>query len=269
MNRRCFQSRCAVLLLSGLVSAGPVFAAAPKAPLRIVSYNIHHGEGMDKKVDLKRIAKVIEAQHPDLVALQEVDKNCRRSGYRDLAKELGELLGMEYRFGKAIDLKGGEYGCAVLSRLPIQKTELHMLPESDEQRAALEVVVDHHGSPLSFVSVHLERNAGPQRGEQSKALAEILGVRQHPVFLAGDFNAARWEEPMLVLERNGWTVLEKNDGNDIRTMQGEKSRPDSATKERVEIDYVAVRGLDIKKLEHGVVQEFIASDHRPVYAIIK
>lgn len=80
--------------------------------LRFVSYNIQHGEGMDGKINLKRIAEVIAKEKPDLVALQEVDKNCTRSGKRDIAKELGELLNMEFRFGKSMSFQGGEYGNA-------------------------------------------------------------------------------------------------------------------------------------------------------------
>jgi endonuclease/exonuclease/phosphatase family metal-dependent hydrolase len=91
-------------------------------PLRIVSYNIRHGAGLDGKVDLQRIAKVIAKEKPEVVTLQEVDQECTRSGSVDQAAELGRLLKMEHRFGKFMDFQGGEYGMAVLSRFPIEKT---------------------------------------------------------------------------------------------------------------------------------------------------
>lgn len=237
--------------------------------LRVVSYNIHHGQGMDGKMNLERIAKVLAAQKPDLIALQEVDKNCKRSGKQDIARKLAELLGMEYRFGKAINLQGGEYGNAILSKLPIKESQNHPLPKSSEPRAALEVVVEHNGQPLSFVSLHLERNSGTQRNNQVKALVDIFSKRKHGVILAGDFNAARWAEPMKLVQEGGWKLLEKNDGKDIRTFHGEKKRADSATEARVEIDYVATRGLKVKSVQHGVVPEKMASDHRPVYAVFQ
>ena len=63
--------------------------------MRILTYNIHHGEGLDGRIDLPRIAAVIAAQRPDLVALQEVDRNARRSGGVDQAAELGRLTGLQ------------------------------------------------------------------------------------------------------------------------------------------------------------------------------
>jgi hypothetical protein len=39
------------------------------AELRVLTYNIHHGEGVDGKFDLPRIAEVIKSASPDLVAL--------------------------------------------------------------------------------------------------------------------------------------------------------------------------------------------------------
>ena len=93
--------------------------------LKILSYNIKHGRGMDGKVDLPRIAKVIGSLSPDLVTLQEVDKNCTRSGSIDLTRELAGILKMEGRFGKFMDFQGGEYGMAVLSRFPILSHQVH------------------------------------------------------------------------------------------------------------------------------------------------
>lgn len=254
-------------LLSLLLTAAGL-AGETTAPLRLLAYNIKHARGMDGVVDVERIAKVIEKQNPDLVALQEVDKNCTRSNNQDIAKILGERLGMKHRFGKTINLGKGEYGNAVLSRLPIVETHLHKLPKSGEARAALEVVVEWHGKRLSFVSLHLERNSGDGRNAQVQALLEAFGPRDHPVILAGDFNAARWSRPMKRFAEAGWTVLEKNDGKDTRTIHGEKNRKDSATPERVEIDFLVVRGLPIAKFTHGVIPELMASDHRPIYATI-
>ena len=47
--------------------------------VRVLTYNIHHGEGMDGKIDLERIAAVIKRLEPDVVALQEVDVKTTRS----------------------------------------------------------------------------------------------------------------------------------------------------------------------------------------------
>src|SRR5687768_9961267 len=67
---------------------------------RVMTYNIHHGEGVDGKLDLERIATLIQQERADLVALQEVDRGVTRTAKRDLAKELAELTDMHHVFGK-------------------------------------------------------------------------------------------------------------------------------------------------------------------------
>ena len=56
--------------------------------LRVLCYNIHHAEGVDGKLDLPRIARIILSVKPDLVALQEVDQNTKRTGQGEQAAEL-------------------------------------------------------------------------------------------------------------------------------------------------------------------------------------
>ncbi len=237
--------------------------------LRLLSYNIKHGKGMDGKLDVERIAKVIGDQTPDLVALQEVDKNCKRSKNIDIAAKLGEILKMEHRFGKTINLGKGEYGLAVLSKFPIKETKVHTLPKGGEPRIALEIVVDKKGELISFVTLHLDWTNKAIRTEQVKAVMKAVELRKHKVVLAGDFNAPRNSDTIKAMEDAGWNVLKKNDGNGIRTFHGEKKRAVSATSEREEIDFIAIKNFPKSKIKHGVVQELIASDHRPIYAHVK
>ena len=107
--------------------------------LSVMTYNIHHGEGTDGKVDIERIAAVIKQADPDLVALQEVDQKVKRSGQIDQPAELARLTGLHVVFGGNLPLEGGEYGNAVLSRFPIKRHENHSLPRTDggEQRGVL------------------------------------------------------------------------------------------------------------------------------------
>ena len=84
-----------------------------------MSYNVHHGEGSDGRIDLERIAAVIKEEKADLVALQEVDRGVLRSGKRDLPAELAKLTGMSVFFENNFGYQGGEYGNAILTRLPV------------------------------------------------------------------------------------------------------------------------------------------------------
>ena len=70
-------------LLLATIFAIPTFLSSIQASeptqVRVLTYNIHHGEGTDRKIDLARIAAVIKRVKPDVVALQEVDKATSRS----------------------------------------------------------------------------------------------------------------------------------------------------------------------------------------------
>src|ERR1044071_398066 len=101
-------------------SASPPFF---KKTLRIMTYNIHVGVGMDKKLDLRRIADVINKEKPDLVGLQEVDRGVQRTQRIDEIAELSKLTHMDYAFAFNLPYQGGQYGVAILSRFPIKATE--------------------------------------------------------------------------------------------------------------------------------------------------
>src|SRR5690606_25035110 len=157
--------RLSVIFASLMVSFFSSVAAEEKTEgkaeatvFRVMSYNIHHGRGMDDRVDLERIAEAIKKANPDLVALQEVDRGTRRTDGRDLTAELAKLTGMEGYFEKNIPYQGGEYGNAILSRFPIlekKNTHLRMIREN-EQRGALQVLVEVDGEKLLFVNTHID-----------------------------------------------------------------------------------------------------------------
>src|SRR4030095_7388475 len=114
---------CVNLWLVLLLACLQIVAAPKKQTVRVMSYNIHVGVGMDQKLDLERIAEVINKARPDLVALQEVDRGVRRTQGLDEIAELSRLTKMDYAFAHNIDYQGGEYGVAILSRFPIEKID--------------------------------------------------------------------------------------------------------------------------------------------------
>jgi len=109
-------------LLAGCLS-GCQSAREQEAPktFRVMTYNIHHGEGLDGKVDLQRIADLIKREQADIVALQEVDKGVERTARRDCPGELAALTGMSCVFSNNYHYQGGEYGNAVLTRFPVKR----------------------------------------------------------------------------------------------------------------------------------------------------
>lgn len=181
----------ALMVLATLLSTG----CTPRKPvmLRVLTYNIHHGEGMDGRVDLERIAGVIRQADADLVALQEVDRGVERTARVDQPAQLAALTGMQAVFERNIEYQGGDYGNAVLTRLPIIRHQNHFLPPSlpKEQRGMLEVHVSVSGRALIFLATHFDYH--PDDGERlasAKVVREFVdGHPGLPVILAGDLNA--------------------------------------------------------------------------------
>lgn len=167
--------------------------SAAAAHLRVMTYNIRNGRGLDGKVDLGRIADVIASRSPDLVALQEVDAGRPRSGAVDQAAELAHRLGMEPRFAACISVGEAHYGIATLSRVGVIETRRLELPHTggrmSEPRCALVTKVRWPDglAELELVNTHLSLRPG-ERAAQAAALCAELGDADADVVVAGDLN---------------------------------------------------------------------------------
>jgi endonuclease/exonuclease/phosphatase family metal-dependent hydrolase len=233
--------------------------------LRVLTYNIHHGEGTDGVVDLSRLAGVVTSVRPDLVALQEVDEGTERASGVDELAELARLTDLHGVFGKAMDYWGGEYGVAVLSRWPLLRTHNDPLPNlaEHEPRTALtvEVAVGNGGPRVEFTSTHLDQGRDPEnRLAQARYLNERL-VRQddHATILAGDMNA-RPDTPVMEELEARWTNPPAADPTPIAP----SGRP------RLRVDYVLIRpAASWRVVESSIVNETVASDHRPLLVVLE
>jgi len=243
-------------VLSLILTCGLLSAAGSAAEIRVLCWNLHHGVGEDGKLDLPRIAALIKAQQPDVVALQEVDNKCRRSGSVDQAAELAKLTGMTGVFGKAMDHDGGEYGQAILSKHPLGATKVHRLPGDGEPRIGFEAVVTIGGKALRMVSVHLDHQQDARRLKQAEALVAALSESDAPLILAGDFNDVPGS-PVLKAFAARWTPMAKKEP--VFTCP--------AGKPTVEIDHVFLHGFEPRGLLE-VLPEAVASDHRPIAGVV-
>ncbi len=259
-------SRRYVLLAA--LSCLPLLAQEIRAPQRItvLSYNIHHGEGTDAKVDLERIAAVIRAAAPDVVALQEVDRVTRRTGGVHQAQDLACLTGMQYLFGRTIDYQGGMYGNAVLSRLPVNGFANRALPFTPGREARGVAQAHIYSGPtesgqalLRIFATHLDTS----EADRLKAVPAILEFAAEepgmPSLLAGDLNALPDSAPMKLLAE-GWQVA----GAGERLPTFPAAAPDR------QIDFILYRPADRwRVLEVKVLEESVASDHRPILAVLE
>jgi endonuclease/exonuclease/phosphatase family metal-dependent hydrolase len=224
--------------------------------VRVLAYNIHHGAGMDLKLDLERIAKLIKDLDPDLVALQEIDSVVTRTEGVNQADVLGRLTEMTAVFGEFMPYQGGKYGMAVMSKWPIWESTNHRLPDGSEPRSALGIRVQSPktGRELNFVSIHFYETKA-ERLAQAQALAMAYEGVDSPVILAGDYNSEP-DSPVIAFLKEQWGFVDK--GADNFTF--------SSFEPVREIDYFALRPFDaFKVLNQFTIDEPVASDHKPIF----
>ncbi|UYQ91610.1 endonuclease/exonuclease/phosphatase family protein [Chitinophaga horti] len=226
--------------------------------IKVLTYNIHHGENVNGEQQLQGIANVILATDPDLVALQEVDSVTNRSRKADQLKELAAQTGMYIYFGKAMNFDGGGYGTGILSKFPIRERYTLALPGNgggSEPRAAAIVTVRVPGkdSLLQFVSTHLDHLDDPAaRLQQVNTLLQHLKTG-YPAIIAGDFNAHP-EAKEIALLKAQFTDATHQLGGTWPSAKPEKK-----------LDYIFLHGKNKWEVKNAmVVGEAIASDHRPV-----
>lgn len=245
--------------------------ATGQTRLTVLTYNIQIGIGMDKKTDLERTAAVIRSVSPDVVALQEVDRKARRSEGADQAAELARMTGMHMVFGKAsvregIDLDGGDYGNAILTRLPVLRSTNRPLPftRGFELRAVLEAELDWRPAgkrvPLRMFASHFDNASAGDRAASARMLVELAKAQpEAPSILAADLNALPDSEPLSIL------------GAEWRSATAGRVLPTyRADNPQRQIDYVLFRPAERwRVVEVRVLDEAMASDHRPVLVVLE
>lgn len=251
-----------LLAIQAWLAVAPASAQAPEdTTIRVLTFNIHRGVGVDEKYDLERIARIIRDAQPDVVAVQEVDKGTQRSQGIDQPARLAELTGLHATYGKAIDYQGGEYGQLILTRERPTTHEVHRLPGDPqrEQRIALEVTTAKDGRAFRFVTTHLDhRGDSPDRLGQAREVATRFGGGELPVVLAGDFNAQPDSDALAVF------------GSWVNASSGATHLTFPAEAPVRQIDYVlASPAARWRVREARVLEEPAASDHRPLLAVLE
>ena len=243
-----------VFLVATLASMQPALGR----PLRVMTYNIHHSEGLDGVFDLERISDVINSVNPDIVALQELDQGNNRSG-TDVFQldQLAELTGLQGYFGKTINYSGGEYGHGVLISpdITVTRTVNRPLPSpaGGEARAVIEVGLSLDDvdatEELAFFATHFDHASGVNRLAQAAFINDLVSTT--PALLAGDLNAQPGSNVLQIID-DEWTNT---------------SAPIS------QIDYVLYRAIDQWNVLHEgqfIVNPTtqVASDHYPLFTVI-
>jgi endonuclease/exonuclease/phosphatase family metal-dependent hydrolase len=232
-------------------------ALTPGGGLRFMTYNIKHGE----LSSLEAIASVINAQAPDLVAVQEVDMLTTRSGKVDQAARLGQLTGLNAVFVPSLlSFDSGQYGVTLLSRYPIRSSQRIPLRSTTEQRilALFTVELDaRHTVPVGVT--HLGTNDSAERLDQAAEIKTALAGKPWAL-LGGDFNATPSEagiSSLLQQFTDAWARGGSGNGYTI-----------SASFPVKRIDYLMLGSAWTSPVSASVVAASSQSDHRPVVSTL-
>lgn len=229
--------------------------------LTAMTYNIQSGRDLVRNLDIGHAASVIRDVRPDFVVLNEVRSHTQDVGDVNQAWELGRLTGYYPVFGRSIDVNGGEYGNAFLTRLPLIESEVVHIPdpvrESDkgwyEHRSVLRAVLEVNGQRITVLGSHF----GLAPEEARSAVDTVLGLIERsetPLILMGDFNL----RPDDMILRPLMDVL-------TDTAEGRESpKTFPSDRPREKIDYIFV-SKDVKVLSLKS-QNTQMSDHRPLIA---
>ncbi|PZG18524.1 endonuclease/exonuclease/phosphatase family protein [Nonomuraea aridisoli] len=239
----------------------------PPGVLRVVSFNVHHGVGADGRLDLERIARVVETA--DVACLQEVDRHwSERSGFADQASWLAGRLRARLVYGAnlhrdppAPGRPRRRYGTAILTRHPVLEEDITWLPRrpGHEQRGLLRALVAVRGVRVQVFTTHLQNDDAGERLDQARAIGPLVASRAGPVVLTGDLNAGPGTPEVGALTEVLADVWPRAGQGDGRTCP--------AGGPGARIDYVFTSpGVAVAA---AAVVPCDASDHLPVFADLR
>ncbi len=264
MNTKYLHGVVILLFFAALTFSSAAQEIPPNSNLlRVMSYNIHHGNPPEKEnlIDIEGTARVIKNQKVDIAAIQEVDMETKRSGKINQGLVLAQKSGLPYfYFGKAMDYDGGKYGVLILSKYPLSDTTTYSLPtaniQKDEPRVlAVARITLPNGKELRFGSTHLEAYNKEGRIQQAIAITKIAKTTTIPLIIAGDFNCKEGSETLNIID----TTFSRTCYNCPSTFwEGGETGA---------IDFITFFPREtFKVLKHDVVQNKENSDHMPVVA---
>ena len=257
----------------------------PSGLSRRVGYNFPVRRSVAVAKNISKAARVFSESRflprPDILALQEADKETGRAGRVHVAGALARELDVPYlhvavgiprgikpesrewwlNFEEQIAIDDlGETGVALLSHLPLDNIERIDLPWHAcpwRPRLAVAVTIDLGGQRVRLINVHIDPH-GPldNQHEQTEAVLNIAEIHQGPIVILGDFNTLSKEKAVEIrklMESRGYSTPFPTE---VATWRGAGLR--------YHADWVFVRGLSVKRW--GVAKFSGVSDHWPIWA---
>jgi endonuclease/exonuclease/phosphatase family metal-dependent hydrolase len=241
--------------------------------LNIVTWNIERGQAYDS------VLEVLRTLDADILLLQEVDRHCRRTQYRDVARDLARALDLNWvaggefqEIGEGRKRQPATTGQAILSKLPIADAEVVRFKAQARWRWSINPVQPRRGGRMALrarvggilvYNTHIE--SGGNEGLQRRQIAEIIadeGLEAKPgtpVIIGGDFNNGP------VLRSSMFGSLSAAAFEDA--LGSAEHRGPTADGQRHPIDWIFVK--KVTSLRGRIVSAVSsASDHFPVLAAL-
>ncbi len=241
--------------------------------ISVGSYNIYHGEDKafflatrEHRIDLQKTAQAIASLGVDLCGLNEVRNQWGKEGFCNQAEAIARELGWHFYFAKAINIPGGEYGNALVSRYPIRSARclpIETLPsERDparhyENRVLLVAEVEVEDQLLTVMVCHF----GLRALEKEKAVAAVtqeIKKPAGPIVFMGDLNISPDSDHYRTLSEVLTDTLPDPMGEHLTFSQQDL---------KVKIDYIFTNSLC--KTQSAAVHTVGLSDHLPITATIE
>ncbi len=238
-----------ILLILAMLVISAATVSAQK--VRVMSYNVRNGNGMDGIKSIERCADIVRKAKPDVVAVQELDSMTRRNNFYVLGK-MAEHAGYHAYYGPTIPYRGGKYGIGVLSKKPALSVEFHRLPCRKEPRGLLVVEFKRYYLLCTHLSLHEQ-----DRVTSVGIIRDIVSKLKKPVFIAGDMNARPTSKPITAFKE--YATLLSDDS--------QFTFP--STNPRICIDYIFGSNGSFSVLKNHIFNDTLASDHHPLYVDVK
>lgn len=238
-----------LLIILAVLALGATTAEAQK--VRVMSYNVKNGGGMDGIKDIRRCGDLVRATQPDVVAVQEVDSVTRRNKFYVLGR-MAEQAGYHAYFGPTIPHSGGKYGIGVLSKEPALSVAFHRLPCPREPRGLLVVEFKNY----YLLCTHLSLSEA-HRVESVGIIKDVVSKLNKPAFIAGDMNARPNSAPINAFKE--FATLLSDDSKYTFPSDGPRAC----------IDYIFGVNGSFKVTKDYVFYDSLFSDHVPLYVDVK
>ncbi|MBO5721867.1 MAG: endonuclease/exonuclease/phosphatase family protein [Lentisphaeria bacterium] len=233
--------------------------------VKVMQWNIHHGEDVNGRIDLKKQADVILRCNPDVVAINEVDKNSPRTNFIDTPAMLATLSGMIPIFGATmVRPPEGLYGNLILSRFKVNFIGSWLIPAVASESRGVTLVEIMAPQPFYLAVTHFSHRQNPEenaaRVQQAQAILTKISqfAADRPAIIIGDLNCAPDSDPIKAFEAAGYQIGEP-------LLSHPADAPDRA------LDYIVYNKLDkrLEVIDRHTVDEKVASDHLPLVNTLK